>query len=755
MSHNPRWRMKGSVIAKLVIALVFVLVSCYVTRAQEIEAAADEASSAQTVEDTSPPLSEAAQTAIQVLEARNPQTATELVTAANVLRQAGAYDDAKAYLAKAADVATTDEQLAKVHSDLGTVSLIRISNDTSMTPEGRDFVFKVFGAAKRVRRDSQRLQQVIERLASDDEETQRVAIQELSRAGAYAVPALLDAFRNPPADVDTTKLSLAINSLGQSAEDALIACIGAPDTFIQLVAIRALQSAGTKRARNHLVRPSYSSEESIQKSARQSLLALGTKPPASSAEAARYLQRLTTAHLNGKPPVRPEYDNTLEMWTWNAEKSNVVPHRLTAEEAAAVTAARFARDAFELAPSQQTQQELLISQLQSDRMLGGWDNELPQGPGTATDFGMSRGPQALASALMHCLDKGYAASASGAAELLGNLMANTAGTGALAPLTRALHSPHRRVRYAAARALMKIDPRQSFTGSSTLFDALVELAQSKGVPRALVATPRRDIRDRVAGMLGGLGFDVLQANEGNPGLKEALRISDYDLVVLSDSTSRPTASETIQQLRKSPRGKLIPVILLAREDQASRTEALASLDKRVVTMPEFADEAALSDRLEDIEKLIGTDSVPPARRLLQASDAMGWLAHLAKYSKTYHWYDFMRARDAAIQGVGHPKLRDAAIDLLGYLGDEKSQKTLVQIAGRKGNSAELRQRAANSFAEAILRRGLMLRKSEVYAQYDRYNASENEDQQTQEILGQILDVIESQTTKPVTTNQVF
>ena len=130
--------------------------------------------------------------------------------------------------------------------------------------------------------------------------------------------------------------------------------------------------------------------------------------------------------------------------------------------------------------------------------------------------------------------------------------------------------------------------------------------------------------------------------------------------------------------------------------------------------------------------------------------------HLAKYSKTYPWYDTMRAREAAVLGVGHPVLREAAIELLGYLGDEVAQKTLLETASRSGNSAETRQQAANAFGEAVLRRGLMLRKSEVYSQYDRYNASENENQQTQEILAQLLDIIETQTRpKPVSTSATF
>jgi hypothetical protein len=110
----------------------------------------------------------------------------------------------------------------------------------------------------------------------------------------------------------------------------------------------------------------------------------------------------------------------------------------------------------------------------------------------------------------------------------------------------------------------------------------------------------------------------------------------------------------------------------------------------------------------------------------------------------------MRAQPVALQAASKPSLSQSAVKLLGYLGDEPAQKVLIETASRKSLSKEDRQRAANAFGEAVLRRGLMLRKAEVYAQYDRYNASETEDKETQEILGQILDVIETQT-KPTSS----
>ena len=236
-----------------------------------------------------------------------------------------------------------------------------------------------------------------------------------------------------------------------------------------------------------------------------------------------------------------------------------------------------------MSPTYENTRLLLVSQLQANQLLTGLDELLPKGVGTAYDFGKTRGAATVCNVLGYCLDKGYDPAAIGAAELVGDLCkGGVSGGNFWTPLTRALQSPNRRIRYAAARAVMNIDPRRAYTGASFMLEALVDMADASGAPGAIVATPRTETRGRVSGMLGSLGFSVYQANEGRPALLEALRISDYDLLVLSNATSRPVADETIQQLRKDHRTKRMPVILLASDFQAERTERLAELDSLTI-----------------------------------------------------------------------------------------------------------------------------------------------------------------------------
>ena len=58
-----------------------------------------------------------------------------------------------------------------------------------------------------------------------------------------------------------------------------------------------------------------------------------------------------------------------------------------------------------------------------------------------------------------------------------------------------------------------------------------------------------------------------------------------------------------------------------------------------------------------------------------------------------------------------------------------------------------RETAAAAFERSVRRFGIQLTRSQVIAQYDRYNASEHADAATQKVLGRLLDAIEGKTTK--------
>jgi hypothetical protein len=77
------------------------------------------------------------------------------------------------------------------------------------------------------------------------------------------------------------------------------------------------------------------------------------------------------------------------------------------------------------------------------------------------------------------------------------------------------------------------------------------------------------------------------------------------------------------------------------------------------------------------------------------------------------------------------------------LGTPRAQSALVDFASQHSRPLADRQASAAGFQAAVKARGLLLTKVQIAEQYARYNASERLDQETQAVLGSVLDAIEA------------
>jgi hypothetical protein len=70
------------------------------------------------------------------------------------------------------------------------------------------------------------------------------------------------------------------------------------------------------------------------------------------------------------------------------------------------------------------------------------------------------------------------------------------------------------------------------------------------------------------------------------------------------------------------------------------------------------------------------------------------------------------------------------------------------FASRRTLPIEARRQAAVAFDQSVKSRGLLLTTAEILAQYTHYNASAAADADTQQVLGSLLDTIESRRLAP-------
>src|SRR5262249_34215521 len=98
---------------------------------------------------------------------------------------------------------------------------------------------------------------------------------------------------------------------------------------------------------------------------------------------------------------------------------------------------------------------------------------------------------------------------------------------------------------------------------------------------------------------------------------------------------------------------------------------------------------------------------------------------------------------AVIRAMNSPPLAAEAARLLALYATPKAQTALVDFASQTDRPLADRQAAAAAFVAAAKVRGIGLTQAQIALQYDRYNARQTLDKPTQELLGSILDAIES------------
>ena len=677
------------------------------------------------------------------LAAQDPQTPSELMRAVTLTQGLAAYPEAREYIQKINTLSLTAQQQDELYDQFGAGVMMRLIRDSDLAPEGRQLAMSILRGARSFRRDPSRLQQWIEDLGSDSAEQRRLAMARLAASGADAVAAIYRSF--PEATPERyAHLSAALKVLGPKAQDALVAGLTAPDAVIQSESAAALGFPAAKPNAIHLIRPYFVGQREVQASASTALHRIGLGTPRSVDRAVGLLRTRAMEHLSGDSPLVTDDDGNVTMWTWDAQARNIVRRTMTGNTAAAVHASRLAKDIVELQPNVENTRLLLVSRLEVELRSYGLDDSLPRGNGSAYQLGSTLDLGQLNDVLRFSLEHGFDAAAIGASELLADLGNSSLLANLQSPLMVALHSPNRRVRFAAARSIMKIDPRHAFPGASYFLETLIDLAQATGDPQAIVVTPRGDVRAEIVGHLQGFGYASRVGDDGKHALQLASQSSDHDIIFLSESVNCPPVGETLQQLRKHPASKGTPVVLLVREGRMEFARQLASTDGLTLTMPEFADAETVANTIGRANMMLDDVAyVRATRRLEQAYDALTWLTHLAKYSQTYPWYDMMRASVVAENAAVVPGLEGNALELAGFLGGPSEQRLLIDAASLMTLPIEQRQQAANALTEAVLRRGLMLKKTEIYRQYDRYNASKAADTETQDVLGQVLDVIET------------
>jgi CheY-like chemotaxis protein len=685
--------------------------------------------------------------AVDTIVDSNPTTPAQLLQAAALLADLDRVDLAKKYLQQLAAAKPDENALAEAAGQVQPATLLRLADNADLQPEGRQLADAVLAAAAHLARDPARLQAEIEHLADPSLSVQRAALKRILAAHDDAVPALVSALGDANRAAVHPLVKEVLVNLGAQAVAPLGVALETDNESLKVQIIDVLRQIGSRNAVAYLAAPATAANSSseVRAAACAALNEIvGAKNP-SPEDAAKLLTAEIERYLKHDHPLKFDAAGNAEVWHWDPASGTVVKEALPPEIAFPTLAARLADDLIELSPHDLVAQRLfLISTLQAAALRAGLDQPLPHND-AAVAKAAQLGPAAMEDALVYAMSNEKLPAATAAAQILGNIGDRSLleiRDGRFSPLAQAVGQGNRRLRFAAAEAIMKLKPAGPFGGSSDLVSALAFFADSPGTKRALVAHPNAAVAGQLAGMLTGMGYEVDTVANGRQAYLQAISSGDYEVVLLSSRLDHPPVWVALAELRHDPRTAHAPIGLVAEdsEDDLARMQTLALDNEGAMAFPRPITPEGMKFEVERLIDHAGSAVVPEDVRLRQALAAAGWLRQLHEASPRD--FDLLAYEAQLTRMLFQPATSAAAAEMLASIGKQAAQESLVELANTVSQPLAMRQAAAAAFSQAVRKHSILLTAAEIQHQYDRYNQSAGEDQPTQQLLGLILDAIE-------------
>ncbi|MCA9184608.1 MAG: HEAT repeat domain-containing protein [Pirellulaceae bacterium] len=693
-----------------------------------------------------PAFREIVQPIIDGIRASNPQTPAELLSAADRLAGLEQYDLAKQYLEQLTATMPPEAELLSLYDAQGAAVFLRLQRHSQLMPQSRQLADAVFAAADRRSRDPQQIAGWMSGLKSPTPSKRYAAMVELRQAHDHAVPALLAAFAEASWEEHKPALRRALVELGADAVEPLTAALEASSETTRAEAIYALGQLKVSEAVPLLLPSYFSPNGNEQQAASWSLHQIVQAYP-TVADATVLLKQRTRAALVDDHTMA--YADRMESpaWVWDPTEKQLRSILYTQDQDRAMQAARLGRALRNVARHDQEALDLYyVSQLHAAKIMSHIDESLPRAENSPRVEAAALGAARLEQLLSQSLTNDWTPAATAICEVLGDLRDASvlmAAGGQRRPLSRALSSDDSRLRYAAAAAIASIDPQQPFAGASQYIKLLGQLVATSGRPRVSVAHPIQARAVTLSGFFTQMGLDTDIAPSGRELLRMAVQSPDYRAILISDATDAPPASEVIQQLRKHARTSQVPIVLISRPEFVEEMRAIARQYPRTIAYPLPEDEATATTMMSYALRQWGEAPAGALERQQHAMDATKWLRKYAEDWPRYRFYELLELEPALIQALNSPATSLDAAAALGALGTHHAQVALLEYASQSRLEIALREASRDGFAHAVRRHGVQLTRREVLQQYDRYNQSAEADIKTQQLLGSILDAIES------------
>jgi len=621
---------------------------------------------------------------------------------------------AKPILDELAKLPLTDAQRADLVTRFGSRDMLMVAQAKELAPAGAQFTSACMNAAASVIKDPKRIATLVAQLAGPTTEGRLIARNDLAAIGQTGINATLEALAKETDPAQRAAIASAARQMNPLVVGPLLAMLDTADPELRATVSTLLESLSVRQA-----------------------VPLLPQAPGTAEQA---LTEALTSYRRGMLPFAPDASGQIELWHWDDAAKRLTSKRYPAEEARIIWMARLARELARYSPedSHRTRQARLL-ELEAAALAGMADS-------SALAELQSDQLSDLNQLLADALKLNYTHAAVAAADALGNrgfdsvLYSYEFDTQA-APLARALRHPNRPVRFAALRAIMQLDPKAPYPFSSYVPDALAWFAAGAGERRAVVALQTTAAATNLAGMLNAEGLQGAATSSGREAVDMALAMPDLEMIFLDVNINGPAIRQVVYELRINPTTAEVPIAILAPNARLAAAGQIASEHQRVIAVPRIHSSAVLHRTIDRLTALSGRFATPPNARAAQAVEALTWLSKLASGERPF--YKVRRSEPVIEAALYRANSANPAIDTLGKLGTAESQTALVNFASQPALPIQSRVQSADAFGNSVAAQGVLLTTDQILTQYDRYNASETADADTQHVLGSLLDTIES------------
>ena len=537
------------------------------------------------------------------------KTPSDYVQSVLLLIDLGRPELAKPILADLAKLQLTDAERQGIVDQFGAGSMLKLSQAKELAPEGATFADACMAVASAATNNPQRIATLIQQLADPSPETRLLAQHDLAATGPKAATATLETFAKEPDRNRRAALAAGIAAMHPLVDGMLLAMLDTHDPVLRTDVAGLLRKLQVPQA-HPLV---------------------GT----TNAALEREISTALSAYERGTPIFVPEFDNHVELWLWNDATKQLSSIRVPAVEARIIWMSKLARMLSQRQPQN--------SDYQRRALVLAWEAESskqsPRNWPVNPKFISQADPQFLYDVLTESLRNKHphasisAINAIGERRDVGVLMTPD---GKPSPLANALEGPNRNVRFAALSAIMALDPKSPYPGSSRVPEALAWFAGGSDQRRALIAMPTIAASTDLAGQLVAQKLVAEATNNGRELLTMARDTTDVEAILVDMDILSPDIREVLYQLRINPTTGEVPIAILAADNRLEAAKRVAEEHQRVIAVPRPHSGEVLTNIMKQLATLSERDAVPANVRAAQAMQAKAWLAKLETGARPFY-----------------------------------------------------------------------------------------------------------------------